>query len=58
MKTQAESLAHVKRFIFLVCQPSGSAVLADISASSPAEAVRLVVAGYPNCRFNIVNIVA
>jgi len=46
----------MKVYFFLVCQPTGYADVAEILAASPAEAVRAVVARFPNCRFNIINV--
>ena len=52
---KAKNIA-TKTFVFLVCRPNGTAEFADVSALNPANAVRKVVARFPSCRFNIVNI--
>lgn len=46
----------MKTFTFCVCLPSGAAEFADIVAANPADAVRALVARFPKCRANIVNI--
>ncbi len=48
----------MKTYIFCVCLPSGVAEFADIVAASSAEAVRLLVARFPGCRANIINVVS
>jgi hypothetical protein len=46
----------MKTYVFCVCLSNGLAEFADIIASSPSEAVRALVARFPNCRANIVSI--
>jgi len=48
----------MKTYIFCVCLPSGAAEFADIVAACSADAVRQLVARFPGCRANIINVVA
>lgn len=47
----------MKTYVFLICRPDGTANFAQLDAASSAEAVREIVRLYPNCRYNISNVI-